>query len=257
MWLYPRMVVWVILTVLAGVLARLPFAQVPIIPHYLDFHPGIALVPLSGVFFGPAGAWGSALASIAGDAMFDMLDALSVFRALGFFLCAWATQRLWDCLTNDEEWRDRRPTWTQTLRFIFTCWPGCVIAALWPAFGSEWMRTYPFVYIASILVLNNLLFCTLLGLPLYRLMARHWVINFGTWRRIMSRSPLPGATSPVSAALILIGAFGAGLVGWYVSGACYRVHLWQPFVLGTHTGQWLVWAIAPFLILQLVGLFRK
>ena len=59
MWLYPRMVVWVILTVLAGVLVRLPFAQVPIIPHYLDFHPGIALVPLSGVFFGPAGAWGS------------------------------------------------------------------------------------------------------------------------------------------------------------------------------------------------------
>ena len=257
MWLYPRMVVWVILTVLAGVLARLPFAQVPIIPHYLDFHPGIALVPLSGVFFGPAGAWGSALASVAGDAMFDMLDGLSVFRALGFFLCACAAQRGWAVFSDFDNPQGKNTTWARTLRFIFTSWPACFIAAVWQALGLEWLRVYPFIYIASILALNNLLFCTLLGLPLYRLMARHWVINFGTWRRIMSRSPLPGATSPVSAALILIGAFGAGLVGWYVSGACYRVHLWQPFVLGTHTGQWLVWAIAPFLILQLVGLFRK
>ena len=33
------------------------------------------------------------------------------------------------------------------------------------------MRAYPFAYIVSLLVLNNLLFCTLLGAVLYRLSA--------------------------------------------------------------------------------------
>lgn len=257
LWRYPRMVVWVILTVLAGLLARLPFTQVPIIPHYLDFHPGIVLVPLAGVFFGPAGAWGSAIASVAGDAAFDMLDSLSFFRALGFFLCAWASQRLWAVFPDFDNPQGKNTTWTRTLRFIFTCWPGCFIAAVWQAFGAEWLRAYPFIYIASILTLNNLLFCTLLGLPLYRLMARHWVINFGTWRRVMAKSPLPGATSIANAGLIVIGAFGAGVVGWYVSETQYKVSLWQPFVLGTHTGVMLAWAVAPFLVMPLVGLLRK
>ena len=94
MWLYPRMVVWVILTVLAGVLARLPFAQVPIIPHYLDFHPGVVLVPLAGVFFGPAGAWGSLVASIIGDRLMGPWGAITLFRALGFFAFALSAQKM-------------------------------------------------------------------------------------------------------------------------------------------------------------------
>jgi hypothetical protein len=153
------------MTVVLGVLARLPFAHFQIIPHYLDFHPGVILVPLAGVFFGPAGAWGSLAASLIGDRLMGPWGAISIFRALGFFFFALSAQKMW----NFSFWFEVghvKPSlsWSHTARFILVSWPGCALAASWQGLGSELLRLYPFIYVASLLMLNNMLFCTLLGL---------------------------------------------------------------------------------------------
>ena len=74
----------------------------------------------------------------------------------------------------------------------FVSWPGCALAASWQGLGSELLRLYPFTYVASLLVLNNIMFCTLLGLPLYRLMAGLWVPRFGTWDEALGADAAAG-----------------------------------------------------------------
>ena len=77
MWSSPRMLVFFAVTTVLLILARLPFLPMQLIPRHLDFQPGIVLVPLAAVFFGPAGVWGSLAASLLGDKLFGQWNALS------------------------------------------------------------------------------------------------------------------------------------------------------------------------------------
>ena len=72
-----------------------PVSAVQMIPHHLDFQPGIVLVPLSAVFFGPAGVWGALAASLLGDKLFGQWNVLSWYRAAAVFFFALGTMRLW------------------------------------------------------------------------------------------------------------------------------------------------------------------
>ena len=90
------MVAWFITASILGILVRVPFIPVPIIPYCLEFHPGIVLVPLFGVFWGPAGAFGVLVASLGGDLLFKQWDTISWYRALGLFFFALSAKRLWE-----------------------------------------------------------------------------------------------------------------------------------------------------------------
>ena len=258
MWLSPRLLAWFALTVLLGVIARLPFAHFQIIPHYLDFHPGVILVPLAGVFFGPAGAWGSLAASLIGDWLVGPWGAISVFRALGLFFFALSAQKMW----NFSFWFEvghLKPahSWNHTARFILVSWAGCVLAAAWQGLGSELLRLYPFIYVASLLALNNILFTALLGLPLYRLMAGLWVPRFGTWEEAMGADAGPGSPSLRNVLFIAGGAVAAWAGGFYVSELAYHVGPLVPFALGAHTGILVPLTVIPMLILNAAGLLLE
>ncbi len=258
MWMNPRLLGWFALTAFLGVIARFPFAHFQIIPHYLDFHPGVVLVPLSGVFFGPAGAWGSFAASLIGDRLMGPWGAISIFRALGFFFFALSAQKMW----NFSFWLEvghLKPlhTWSHTARFILVSWPGCVLAAAWQGLGSEMLRLYPFTYVASLLALNNLLFCTLLGLPLYRLMAGLWVPRFGTWNEALGKNAGPGSPSIRNLIFIAGGAVLSLLGGFYISGLAYHIGPLEPFALGASTGILVPLVVIPMLIVNAAGVFLE
>lgn len=257
MWFYPRMIAWFFLTAVLELLVRLPFAKFQMIPHYLDFHPGVVLVPLAGIFFGPAGAWGSLAASLLGDRLLGLWGMASAFRAAGFFLFALSARRLWDfSWRSDSVAAAMDPIWSRTGRFMLAAWPGCFIAASWQGLGSEVLRSYPFSYVASLLVMNNLLFCTLLGLPLYRLVARYGIPRFGTWRETMGLGGVSSPTTPLDAFFVAAGGLGACMIGWYAGRLFYHVGPMQPMVLGSYCGILVPVCVVPFLILQIVGLFR-
>ena len=96
MWKYPRMAAWFILGTFFLLLARLPFFAAPMIPHYLEFNPGVALVPLLGVFWGPAAVWSALAASLLGDWITGIWSSLSIFKAVGMASMAFTAQYLWD-----------------------------------------------------------------------------------------------------------------------------------------------------------------
>lgn len=258
MWLKPRLIAWFAATVVLGILARLPFAHFQIIPHYLDFHPGVILVPLAGVFFGPAGAWGSFAASLIGDRLMGPWGVTSIFRALGFFFFALSVQKMW----NFSFWFEVghvKPTraWNHTARFILISWLGSAVAASWQGLGSELFRLYPFIYVASLLMLNNMLFCTLFGLPLYRLMAGLWIPRFGTWAEALGADAGPGSPSFRNVIFIAAGGVAALLTGFYISELVYHVSPLQPFTLGAYTGIFVPLVVIPMLIVNAAGLFLK
>jgi hypothetical protein len=257
MWLHPRMVAWFALTAFLGVAVRLPFARFQMIPHHLDFNPGAVLAPLSGVFFGPAGAWGSMAASLVADKLLGQWNGLSLFRALSFFFFALTAQKLWDFLLLGVRPTPPEATWTSALRYVFVSWVGALTAAAWQALGSELLRAYPFAYIFSLLTLSHLVFCSLLGVPLYLVMAREWVPFFGEWRGVMAGELDDGGTTSRNAALILIGAIGAPGAGLFISRAVYHIGMFQPFVLGAYTGFLVPLVVIPFLAAGVVGVFRS
>ena len=258
MWTSPRMMVVFAVTMVVQMLARLSFLPVQMIPRHLDFQPGIILVPLSAVFFGPAGVWGSLAASLLGDKLFGQWNALSWYRAASFFFFALGTMRLWDvAFRRDAPPPELSRTWVMALRFTFVAWPGCFLAAAWRAIGSELSRAYPFAYIVSLLVLNNLLFCTLFGSVFYELMAGSWVARFGDWRAAMGVAEAGGRTSVFNGLLIAAASLGACVAGLYVSSAVYHIGPLQPFMLGASTGRGVPGVVLPLLLVQAWAVLRR
>jgi len=257
MWASPRMLALVAITTVLLILARLPFLPMQLIPRHLDFQPGIVLVPLAAVFFGPAGVWGSLAASLLGDKLFGQWNALSWYRAASFFFFALGTMRLWDTsIRRDASPPEPGRSWVMALRFTFVAMPGCFAAAAWRAIGSEVLRAYPFAYIVSLLVLNNLLFCALLGSALYELVAGSWVARLGNWREVVGPED-EGRTSVFNGLLIVAASLGACVAGLCVSKAVYHIGPLQPFMLGTSTGPGVPWVVIPLLLAHAWAVFRR
>lgn len=237
-------------TALALFLARLPFAALPTVPHYMGFNPGIALVPLAAVFWGPAAAWAAAAASVAGDAACGLWGPLTPFRAAGMLLYALATQHLWDAMESGAASAGHPARWGRTARFLFVAWPGALVAATWPAIGAEWRGLYPFPYFFALLAVQHVVFVTALGVALYRLVAREIVPHTGTWREMLG-DPLPPRLHRgwrVGAAWFL--ALAPPAAGLAVAVSVYGMRWNEPYVLGTRCGPFVPLVVLPLLAVQ-------
>jgi len=251
------MVTWFLVATALLLLARLPFVHADIITFYVEFQPGIVLVPLAGVFWGPAGALGVLAASLIGDWLYGLWGPLSAFRAVGLFLFSYSAKHLWDYLhTRERSGRGLTPHWGQTMRFLLISWPGCFLAASWPAVGAEYLRLYPFPYIVALLLTHHLIFTTLLAPALYRILARELVPYFGCWREVLQDIP-SRPLSPLGARLHVLGGLGACVAGILGGGVFYRMWPTRASVLGTYCGWGLLVLVVPFLILQIGGLLLQ
>lgn len=211
---------------------RYLFQATPVVPHYIDFNPGIALVPAAGCFLGPAGAIVSMIASLACDYLHDMWTAMAAFRALGVFFFAMSASALWPLA--------RKAGW---LGYLVVNAVGCFAAASWAGLGADLTRTYPFAYVSTILLLHHAFFCLLVGPGLY-LVAHH---RFNT----------PDRTWGFRAAWWVVwGAAGSWAMGIFVSGTFYRDWPFESYHLSDFSGIGLALCVFPLLLLNLLGSAR-
>ncbi len=255
MWKYPRMVAWVFITCGLILLFRLPFVSAQMIPYCLSFNPGVVFVPLAGALFGPAGVWGSLLAALLGDWITGMWGGLTVFRALGYALFAYHTQRLWDVPGGRE--RSPRPhdaTWRATMRFLCIALSGCFVNGSWLGLGAEVWRLYPFPYFASLVVLHNAIFVVILGIPFYRIVVRDFVPHWGTWRDAMQENGRTPVVTIRKAILLWVGSVGSCCVGSFAGWLFTGIRPLTPFVLGTTCGWGVIAIVVLFLGLHVYGL---
>lgn len=254
------MVAWFIAAFLLFLLARLPFIKAPLLYGYVEFQPGIVLVPLLGVFWGPAGALGIALASVVGDLLFGYGGSLVFYRMFGLFLYAMSAKKLWDYFSmRDAAHPGIRPTWKQISRFMMASLPGAFLAAGWFAFGNHMVRSYPFSYVLMLVLANNLLFLLVLGPAFFHALARELVPHFGCWREVMKNS---GVLPPIGirgATLSFVGSFGAVTAGFLVGTNVYGHWPLDNFLegkwfLASSSGPLLTWAVWPFLLMQVLAI---
>ncbi len=247
------MVAWFLITTLMLILFRLPFAPVQMLPFCLELNPSVVLVPLVGIFFGPAGAWGVMAATLLGDALLGMWSGLSFFRAMGFFLMALTAQQLWyEPLVTSSRMRQHDTQLRSIGRFIVVALPGSFSSAVWTGLGSELFGLYPFPYLASILVLHHLVFVALLAPAAYGVMVRRFYPHWGTWRDVM-HVEYEHEGSMRRAASLWIGALGAYAAGCFAGATFYRIQPLESYVLGTTCGRWLPVLVIPFMLLHLSG----
>ncbi len=247
------MVAWFIITMVILVIFRLPFAPVQMLPFCLEFNPSVVLVPLFGIFWGPAGAWGAAAAAVWGDKVLGMWSGLTFFKAAGFFMMALTAQQLWyEPLVPSCRMRQHDRRWRSIFRFVIIALPGSFAAAVWTGLGSEWFRLYPFPYLASLLVLHHVIFVTLLAPAAYSVMVRRFYPYWGTWRDVM-HVKYEHKGSMRRALSLWIGSLGAYAAGCFAGATFYRIQPLDSYVLGTTCGGWLPILVIPFMLLHLSG----
>lgn len=258
MWTRPRMVAWFLITTGVLLLVRLPFAPMQMMPFYVGFNPGIVLIPLAGVFWGPAGAWGALVSVLIGDHLMGLWSSLTIFRAVGYFLCALTAQQLWyEPLVQWHGVRHHDDSWRSVLRFVIVSIPGSFIVAAWVGLGSEMMGLYPFPYLASVIAIHNVLFTTLLAPAFYALMVKRFYPEWGTWREQLPVRSYSSSGSMRRAMMLWGGALGAYAIGCFAGATFYRIWPLQPYVLGTTCGVWLPVLVIPFVLVHLFGFLHK
>ncbi|MDD2237095.1 MAG: hypothetical protein PHG65_07810, partial [Kiritimatiellae bacterium] len=247
LWVQPRRIAQVLVCTVALLLPRLLFYSAQPLPFYLPFNPGGPLMPIGGILFGPAGAWGALLASLLADWMVNMDTALSPFRAIGCFFFAFSAHLLWSRLTP----RPGAPCARTSLamRLCLAALPGCLLTAAWAGFGSELLRLYPFPYIATLFLLQNLIFVPLLGIPLFVWLFRHPHVGRPI-RRMETEYPTGWRFTKRGALGLTVGAAGAIAFGMLISNSVYRIGPFSAFVVGVTDCPWVTAAVAPFLLLQ-------
>lgn len=250
------MVAWFLGSVVAVGVSRLLFSAVQPLPFYIQYNPGFALIPVVGMLFGPAGAWGSLVGVVLADGLGGLMSWLTPFRAFGAFLAAFSAQLLcgngW--LSAPKKKRQEVSSFGMAVRFLLAAVPGCLLAASWEGFGSEWLRLYPFPYVTSLLLAQYLAFAALIGTPLF-VWGGHRLARQGrTWQAVLCGDG-QAHTRRMRVLLIWGSSLAVPAVGMAVSWHIYHIGPLSPFIVGVTDCPWTLIALVPLLFLQLFSLF--
>ncbi len=248
-WCRPRLWAWIpALSLLIGLLragmARWPVAM--IIPGFTWIDPGVALVPLAGLFGGPAGAWAAAAGTLIGDALGGQWNAMTPWRAAGAGVWALSAMTLWDAtFWSASPAPDHRPHWGPTLRGLWSIWPGALAAATVTAIGSDLLRLYAFPYALALHAIHHWVFSWVLGVSLYRILAREWTPAWGTWRSRAGLAPTDASMDLRRASLLLAGILLMAAGGELYARFAQGLRLLEPYILGLHAGPGVAWSALP------------
>ncbi len=160
MWKNTKMVV---LTAICGAVyaaVLIPFKPIPLIPGFTEIRPASVLPVVFSLFFGPAGAWGSAFGNLIGD-FFGTLGVGSIFGFLGNFLYGYLPYKVWTFLSPQVEPIINRPAvW---LKYIFTILIASLGCGIFISWGIDSVGLIPFSALANIIFLNNFFVSLILG----------------------------------------------------------------------------------------------
>lgn len=207
---HTRMIVLVSVTAALYAAILIPFKLFTIIPGYTELRPASVIPLVCSLFFGPAAAWGAAFGNLLGD-FGGMLGIGSLFGMLGNFLYGYIPYRVW--LQRGREAPVELVSAGAIARYAIAAIASSLACAVAIAWGLDVLGLVPFVFLANVIIFNNLLFTLLLGPVLVRLLApriRAWGL---TYQRIMSGRVAPSKPILHLAGLSLILIGGAMALG--------------------------------------------
>jgi len=152
MWQNTRMVVLTAMCASFYAAVLIPFMVVPIIPGVTQFRPANAIPVVCSFLFGPAAAWGAAIGNLIGD-FFSGLGPGDLFGFTGNFLYALVPYRLWRACRLGDPVPRTLGTW---LVFVAVLTTSAGLCAATIGFGLQLLGFVPFVVLANVIVVNNL-----------------------------------------------------------------------------------------------------
>jgi len=145
----------------------IPFKQFQIVLWITELRPAGVVPVLSGILFGPAAAWGSAIGNLIGD-FFGTMTWVSVFGFIGNFFYAYTAHLVWRALVRKNE------TVVMNVKQVGVFWLASVAASIacaaTIAFGGEVLHIVPFLVLFPIILMNNVIWSAALGPPLMMLL---------------------------------------------------------------------------------------
>lgn len=232
-------VVWrnttmVVLTALSAALYAailLPFKILPIIPGVTEVRPANAIPIVCSLWFGPAGAWGSAIGNTVGDFIGLGFGIGTIFGFIGNFFYGFVPFAFWRAMFGSEPPRsDNRLHWAG---LIFACLVASAACAFSIGWGIEFViGGVPFAILATIIFFNNFLMAVLLGPPLlFALLPR-----IGKWGLLYTQI-LPSADTVrprmawLGVILMTLGSIGGLATGVAVETGLYKQTIGVPSLL--------------------------
>lgn len=213
MWKYNTMVALTVLC--AGIYMLLLLPSVSIVPGYADIKPAALFPVIFGLLLGPAGAWGSAIGSLAGD-LIGNFGYSSIFGFIGNFLYAYIPYKIWRNLRL-KRGEDRQPTINSASKLIefglvsVVASTACAVVVAW---GLDVMELFPFAPLSIIIFLNNAVITLIFG-PIALPLAYRPAKKFGVlWTDIMHTKDI-SRPNPEKISLFMI---YSGSLGGLVSG---------------------------------------
>jgi energy-coupling factor transport system substrate-specific component len=254
MWKNTRMVVLTILVAAIYAALLIPFKAIPLVPGFTEIRPAQIIPPVAALLFGPAAAWGTAFGNLIGD-FFGTFGPGSFFGFIGNFFLGAIPYVLWGRITTREEPAMRNSR--QVVGFVLVTFVSAVACAAIIAWGLEVLRLLPFTLLGTIIALNNFIIPAIVGPILLALLYRR-VKRMGLlWTDIMEREDIAVAGPVmVGTAAMVIGGVGGWIVGELVGfGLGFPFGEAAGALIGEAGQPGVIWAVAPFMLLLLVGLF--
>lgn len=256
MWKYTKMVVLTAVTAALYAGLMIPFKAIVIVPGFTELRPAAAIPVVFGLLFGPAGAWGAAIGNLIADALGGMFGPASAFGFVGNFFLGAIPCALWGRLPffpPELPLSFRSPA--QIGQFAVVTLLASLACAATIGLGVEVFHFFPFVMLALIVAINDLVMPLIIGPALLGLLVRR-VENWGLlWTDILLARDRSRQWAPrLGAMLIAGGSLAAFIAGVVVSVSVYGAQVGQTYEFGQGPfGPAVIAATSPFLTLVLLG----
>jgi len=201
-WRKPRLLVLASYTAAVYAAVLIPFKYgLPLVPGATEIRPGVAVLLLCGLLFGPAAAWGGAFGNLIGDFFGGTLGVGSIFGFVGNFLLAYLPWRAWEIMRGGSPAPKAR--WRWWLKYMVASLLGAGACAAFIAWGLDLAVRLPFFVLGDIIFFNNaLMFLVLAPLLLGLLVPRMQAWGF-TYRQLEPEKSRPGPLSVAGLALTI------------------------------------------------------
>src|SRR5215210_7607705 len=245
MWRHTQMVVLVALSAAIYAAVLIPFKGFPIVPGYIEIRPANVFPFITGLLFGPAGAWGSAIGNLIGD-FFGTLTLGSIGGFVGNFFLGLLPYKMWSVFFRRGE--NMETNVDSGKKFAVYVAVAILASAVCATIISWWVDLLGFIPFTAALILivaNNAIMGIVLG-PILLLALYPRVKRWGLlWTEIMEPEEVSATRlQVVGNVLVWVGGIGGAVVGMILS-----------FSGASPMGLSVGLALIPFLLIILVGAF--
>ncbi len=240
MWKYTKMVSLVSLSAALYAALLIPFKSIQLFPG-VDIRIATVMVPVAGILFGPAGAWGCAIGNLVSD-FFGTMGTGSIFGFWGNFFFAYATYKIW------YSGKDNYPevhSFKKIIKYIISCIGGTAAITAIIMWGlSALLGFVPYKVLGPIIVANNSIVPLALGVPLLMVITR----RLDRWGLLFTSIMKPEDFRQTRTELV------GNVIFWVCSIGSFILSMYLSITKGMDTGMTLTLINLPFIILTLVGL---